>query len=121
MDIFKKQYTVWKLDGRRVPSQTPGAVGESRESAKYYGTVGGRHVSLSADKQAAVKVLRKPLADAELRAFGLADPHATDKAAPLAGHLDAFELHLRAKGDGAVHSGLTLERIRASAGCGGPR
>ena len=74
MNLFKKAYTVWMLHGRKVPAGTAGATTETRQSKKYYGTVRGKHVPLSADRGAAAKMLRKRLGDAELRSVGSVPP-----------------------------------------------
>jgi integrase/recombinase XerC len=119
LNVSKKQYTVWMLNGDRVPARTPGATKETRETENYYGTVGGRRVPLCPDYKAAIRMLRKLLADGELKRVGLADPHADHKSRPLADHIADYATVLRAKGDTETHISLTVQRVTAlTAGCG---
>ncbi|MBY0458909.1 MAG: hypothetical protein K2V38_16345, partial [Gemmataceae bacterium] len=94
--VFRKVTTTWKLNGRKVPPHTPGAEKVSIESGKWYGTVNGKHVPLSRDKQAAQQMLKKLESDAALASVGLADPFAGHRSRPLAEHLDDYAGHLRA-------------------------
>jgi integrase/recombinase XerC len=119
MKPFRKQTTVWRLDGKKVPAGTPGAAKEVIESRKWYGTVRGRHVPLCGDYQSAQRMLKKLQADAELKRVGLADPHGDSKATPLSAHLADFEAHLIGKGNTLAHVAATMRRLRATvAGCG---
>jgi excisionase family DNA binding protein len=116
---FKKQWTVWKLDGKSVRPGTPGAERVKRMSRKWYGTVGGRQVPLSRDKAASQKMLNKLLADVDLASVGLADPYAEHRRRPLAEHLKDYAHALEAKGDTDEHVRLTLGRLRSLfEGCG---
>jgi hypothetical protein len=118
-DVFKKQTTVWRLDGRKVPQGTPGAKKVTLESRKWYGTVNGRQVPLCRDKQAAERMLTKRQADADLASVGLADPFVEGKAIPLVEHLAAYRVALEGKGDTSRHVDLTVSRIRSLLdGCG---
>jgi excisionase family DNA binding protein len=118
-EVFKKQTTVWRLNGRRVPPGTPGAEKDTLESRKWYGTVNGRQVPLCRDKQAAERMLTKRLADAALADVGLADPFLKGKAMPLVDHLVDYRIALEGKGDTSRHVDLTVSRIRALLdGCG---
>jgi len=83
------------------------------ESRNWYGTVGGKHVPLCRDKQAAEQMLRKLETDAALAGVGLADPFAPHKRTPLATHLADYSRHLTAKGDTRDHVTLTTSRVRA--------
>ena len=65
MKPFKKQSVVWRLDGKKVPPGTPGAIKEVTESHKWYGTINRKHVPLCADYQGAVRMLKKLSSDAE--------------------------------------------------------
>ncbi|AMV23318.1 hypothetical protein VT84_02845 [Gemmata sp. SH-PL17] len=109
---FKKQTTVWKLNGKKVAPDTPGAEKITTESAKWYGTVAGRHVPLCRDKQAAERTLRKRETDTALASVGLTNPFAAHRQRPLADHLKDFAAHLRAKGDTEPHIQLTIGRVR---------
>jgi integrase/recombinase XerC len=119
MKPFRKQATVWRLAGKKVPPGTLGATKEVIESRKWYGTVRGRHVPLCGDYQAAQRMLKKLEADAELKRVGLADPHGDSKATPLSAHLVDFEAHLTGKGNTPAHVAATMRRLRgAVGGCG---
>ena len=117
-NVFKKQTTTWKLDGKKVPPKTPGAEKVTIESGKWYGTVNGQQVPLCRDKQAAQRMLRKLEADSALASVGLADPFAEQRLRPLAEHLQDFASHMRAKGDTEPHVEQTVARVLALfAGC----
>lgn len=111
--VFRKQTTVWKLRGKKVPANTPGAKKVTIRSAKWYGTVNGGQIPLCRDKQAADRMLRKLETDGALADVGLADPFAPHRTRPLAEHIEDFAAHLRAKGDTEVHVRLTISRVRA--------
>jgi integrase len=118
-EVFRKQTTVWKAGGKKMPAGTPGAVKVTLTSAKWYGTVGGRHVPLCRDKQAAQRMLRKLETDAAMSDVGLADPFAAHRRRPLADHLTDYAAHLAQKGDTADHVRQTAARVRALFdGCG---
>ena len=110
---FKKQTTAWRLAGKKVPANTLGAEKITTKSAKWYGTVNGRHVPLCRDKQVAERMLRKMEADAGLADVGLSDQFASHRRRPLSEHLKDFASHLRAKGDTESHIELTIARARA--------
>ncbi len=117
--VFKKTTTAWKNAGKRVSPDTPGAVKTVIRSAKWYGTVNGRHVPLCRDKQSAERMLRKLEADQGLASVGLCDPFAAHRRRPLAEHLGDFSAHLRAKGDTEDHVRLSVARVGAILdGCG---
>src|SRR6516225_6911146 len=111
--VFKKQTTVWKLGGKKVPPRTPAAEKVTIESSKWYGTVNGEQVPLCRDKQAAQRMLRKLEADAALASVGLADPFAQQRLRPLSEQLQDFASHLRAKGDTETHIEQTVARVQA--------
>ena len=106
--VFKKQSTAWKLDGKKVPPQTPGAEKVTAESSKWYGTANGKQVPLCRDKQAAQRMLRKLESDVALASVGLVDPFAGQRPRPLSAHLTDFASHLRAKGDTETHIEQTV-------------
>ena len=112
-DVFRKQTTVWKLNGRKVPADSEGAARHVLLSRKWYGTVGGRQVPLCSDKTKAKQILAKLTSDAALASHGLSDPYAECKKQPLAEHLNDFRTALLAKGDTAEHIDLTLTRVCA--------
>ena len=101
--VFKQQVVRWTLGGKRCPAGTPGAVRVAEETKKWYGTVGGKRVALSADKRVATQMLRTLLGDVERQSVGLVDPLAGQKAKPLADHLSDYCDHLTAKGDTPAH------------------
>src|SRR5690242_6505043 len=102
-ELYKKQTTVWRLDGKKVPPGTPGAVKQVLESRKWYGTVNGKATPLSRDKSVAKRMLNRLLADADLDRVGMGDPFAEHRQRPLADHLNDFIADLLAKGDDARH------------------
>ena len=113
-ELYKKQSVRYSTpEGRRCSPDTPGGIRRVELSRKWYGTVRGKSVPLCADKQKALQLLRKRLADAELARHGLADPYADSKKCTLADHLHDFAGSLRAKGDGPRHVALTVSRINA--------
>jgi integrase len=117
--LWKKQKTVYRLDGRPVPTGTPGAVRVTVLSRKWYGTVNGRARPLCADKQGAATMLAKLQTDAALNAVGIGDPFAEHRKRSLADHLNDYAAHLRSKGDTEEHVRLTLGRVRnLFDGCG---
>src|SRR5262245_15920780 len=97
-EVFKKQTTAWRLDGKKVSPGTPGAERVKLQSRKWYGTVNGKHVPLCRDKSAAQRLLNKLLTDAAMRQHGIADPFEAHRKRPLADHLIDFTAALRAKG-----------------------
>ncbi len=117
--VFRKQTTVWRLAGKRVPAGTAGAEKAVVKSRKWYGAIGGRHVPLCKDRRAADQMLAKLEADAALAGVGIVDPFAGHKDRPLAEHLTDYAANLGAKGNTADHVRLTCGRVRALLdGCG---
>ena len=112
-NVFKKQTTAWKLNGKKVAPNTPGAEKVTIESGKWYGTVNNKQVPLCRDKQAAQRMLRKRESDTALASVGLADPFADHRPRPLVEHLKDYACHLRAKGDTENHIEQTVARARA--------
>jgi integrase/recombinase XerC len=118
-DIFKQQVVRFTVDGRRCPAGTPGAVRTVTMSKKWYATVAGKRVPLSADKRVAQQMLRKLLGDAEMKSVGLVDPLAGQKVKPLTVHLADYAHQLTAKGDTPAHVQRTVARVTALLeGCG---
>jgi site-specific recombinase XerD len=113
-ELFKKQIVRWlDSEGKRCAPGTPGATRHAEESRKWYGTVGGKHTPLSADKAAARRMLNRLLTNADLASVGLTDPFADHKQAPLAEHLDDFLAALEAKGDHPRHVEETGRLVRS--------
>jgi len=112
-DLYKKQTTVWKLNGKKVAAETPGAARHVIKSKKWYGTVRGKPTPLSADKTVAQRMLRQLQAKADLAGVGLADPYADHRKRPVADHLDDFRASLVAKGDTRDHVEQLTARCRA--------
>ncbi|HQR44354.1 MAG TPA: hypothetical protein PLX97_16775, partial [Gemmatales bacterium] len=98
MELFKKKFTTWKLNGKRVPAGTVGAEKVVIESTKYYAKLNGKQIPLSADKDVARKKLRKLAGDAELRGVGLVDPFEPHRNKPLEDHLKDYDAILNGKG-----------------------
>ncbi len=118
-DVFRQQIVRYTLNGRRCKPDTPSAVRTVTSSKKWYGTVNGKRVPLSADKRVAGQMLRKLLGDAELQAVGLIDPLAGHKAKPLAGHLTDYSAFLAGKASKPKHVAQTGRLITAVlSGCG---
>jgi integrase/recombinase XerD len=115
-DLFKKQITEWKLDGRRVPPGTPGAKKVTRESRKWYGTVNGRQVPLCRDKAAAGKMLNKLQTDAAMGAIGMGDPFVKSKKRPLRDHIDEWERDMLSRGRTEKHAATSASRVRRVVG-----
>jgi hypothetical protein len=88
-------------DGKRVTSNTPGAVRSERRSKTWYGryTDGNgklQRVPLSESKETARRMLNKLRGDAELASVGIVDPFAEDRKRPLLEHLEDFRHYLKA-------------------------
>ena len=120
-DVFKKQVVRWTLNGQRCPAGTPGATKETEKTKGYYGWIGGRAVKLGEDgidKRTAGHLLTNLLNAGSLKAAGLTDPFADQKATTLAAHIADYAHHLEGKGDTPEHVKQTGDRIRAVfAGC----
>jgi len=117
-DVFRKQSTGYKLNGKPVPKGTPGAAAVTRQSKKWYGTVAGKHVPLSTDKQAARQLLAAFQTEAAKRSAGIGDPFAAHAPVPLVDHLEAWRADLIAKGTTVRHAALVTQRCKAAfAGC----
>jgi integrase len=112
-DVYKQQTTVWRLDGRKVPAGTPGAIKVTTKSRKWYGTVNGEKTPLCADKAVARRMLNKMLADADLDRAGMGDVYVEHRRRPLSDHLADFQTALSAKGGSRQHVTLTVARIRS--------
>ncbi|HEY7308397.1 MAG TPA: tyrosine-type recombinase/integrase [Gemmataceae bacterium] len=112
-ELYKKQTTVWRLEGKKVSPGTPGAVRETIDSRKWYGTVNGKATPLSRDKAVAAKMLRKLLGDADLAGVGLVDPFAEHRKNPLTDHLKGFRTAMEGKGGTPKHVDLTMTRLLA--------
>jgi len=112
-EVFKQQTTVWRLNGKKVLPGTPGAVKETIESRKWYGTVNGKKSPLSADKSVARRMLNRLLADADLDRVGMGDAFAEYRCCPLGNHLADFQTALTAKGGSKQHVTLTIARIQS--------
>ncbi len=113
-ELRKKQIIRWiGPDGKRCKPGTPGATKHVEESRKWYGTVDGKPVALSADKSTAAKMLRRLQSKADEASVGLIDPCEPHKNRKLADHLEDFKGALEAKGDTPFHVGLVIARVRA--------
>jgi integrase len=105
-------------DGKRVTSETPGAVRTERRGKTWYGryTDGSgklQRVPLSESKTTAQRMLNKLVGDAELASVGIVDPFAEDRHTPLLEHLEDFRRYLKAKGNTPGHVGQTYSRAKA--------
>jgi integrase len=132
MNLYKQQITTYTLpdgsyrtpDGKRVTSETPGAVAHKSESAKWYGTIGNKKVPLHESLEAARKLFKMK-----------SGQHAIDKELPeearqkklmkdqldrsLAEHLQDYRRCLEAENAGATHVERSIARIEALLdGCG---
>ena len=117
-DLFKKTTTTFQIDGRRVPTGTPGAVRVTQVSKKWYGTINGKQMPLCRDKAAARTMFNKLLTDDALAGVGIVDPYADHRKRPLADHLADYAAELERRGNSADHVRQTLGRVRALfAGC----
>ena len=118
-ELYKQTTVCWRLDGKRVPAGTPGAVKVAVKSRKWYGTIDGVKTPLSVDKAVAARMLNRLRADADLRRAGMADPFADHRRRPLREHLADYVADLHARGDDARHVAIVSSRLRALlAGCG---
>jgi integrase len=140
MASLVKPWIVRHLDaeGRRVPSDTPGARVVKERADKWYGTgvpgwPKGKRVPLATHKATALALLNKMVQDAMLGRAGLLDAFGVHRARPLtdlrrddakdtehdAGHLGDYMRALAAKGNGAAYVEQAAGRIRAAVtGCG---
>src|SRR4051794_768337 len=110
-DLFKKQTTVWRLNGKKVPPGTPGATKEVIASRKWYGTVKGKATPLSADKTVAKRILAKLTTDEDLAGAGLAALYADHKKKPLAEHLQDYRRELEARNNAPRYVADVISRL----------
>lgn len=102
--------------GQRCAADAPGAIRSVEKSAKYYGRVRGRSVSLCSDYSRSKRMLAEMLDNDAYRKAGLIEPRQTGR--PLLAHLEDFEQALRT-GNTVAYVKLVLGRLRAiAAGCG---
>ncbi len=113
MDLFKRQSTRWILEGKRVKPATPGAAKVIIESKKWYVSIKGKPLPLSADKSIAVRMARKLAGDAELRSIGLADPFEEHRIRPIEEHIRDYRAFLESKENSRVHVDRVVQRLRA--------
>jgi integrase/recombinase XerC len=125
MDLFRQTTVVYELHGKRVKKETPGAVKRTIESKKWYATIKnefGKRVNfpLSTDKRAAQAMLGKELSRIERKKAGVKTVEDfEDDVQPIDPLLDAYEAHLKAKGNAETYVSLTMSRLRETiAGCG---
>jgi hypothetical protein len=118
-ELFKKQTTVWRRDGVKVPPGTPGATKEVIESRKWYATIKGKATPLSTDKTVAKRMLAKLTTDADLAGVGLTDPYAVHRKRPLLEHLEDYRRELEARDNAPRYVSAVISRLAMLlSGCG---
>ena len=118
MSLFKHKKTVYLLDGIQVPARTTGAKRTVQASKKWYARVRFedgklKNIPLSSDKKAAQVMYSELLRKIEHRKSGIltsADEQAQEPLKPL---LDAYERHLKAKGNVATYVELAVSRLES--------
>ncbi len=115
--VFRKKTTVWRLEGRKVPADTPGATKETIASRKWYGYVPQKNgkrkaVALCTDKQKSQQMLNKMLTDVAMGKHGMNDSFQHHRSTTLHQHLEAWQADLSAKGRTDKHSSLSASRVR---------
>lgn len=119
MDLFKKSIITWKLDGRRVPAGTAGAIRFVSETEKYYAKLNGKHIPLAADKDTSRKMFQKLSGDAALRSVGLVDPYEQHRNKPIGQHVEEYRAIIENKGNTKKHVIETINRLDVIfKGCG---
>jgi integrase len=104
-------------DGRQVAKGTAGATKVKQRAKKWYGqfTDGDgrrRRVPLCTDKAAARQMLATIEREVQRGRAGLDDGFAGHRKAPIRGHIDGYEEHLRGKGVCDEHRKETLRRLK---------
>lgn len=126
MELFHQKTVVYvDANGKRVKKDTPGATAKTIVSKKWYATVknekGKReNVPLSTDKRAARVMLDKLLTRIERKKAGVKSVEDFEEDIhPLDPLLNAYEAHLRAKGNVESYVSLVMSRLRETVeGCG---
>lgn len=127
--MYRNTTTIWRLNGAKVPSETPGATRTKVVSKKWYCSVNGRAVALHENKATALSMVRKMEADA---VAGRLDPLTRAKRVKLdialltqyAAHLESAGLHPDYKknqlaGAKRIIEGMGLRTAADLIGCGG--
>lgn len=100
--LSKIAYTYWMLDGKRVPTGTPGAVKAQEESRKWYGVWREgkklRKVPLSTDRDVAQAMLGDLLRNRELGKANMVDPRKHHLERPVNEHVAEYLAHIRMEG-----------------------
>ena len=122
-EVFRKKITRYRLNGKVVSRDTPGAVKTTEQTAKYYGEwtdARGKRKSkaLSRDKSIARQMLARIMREVEREKAGLTDSTAQHQSRPLSDHLADFRAVLEERGNTAAHVQLHISRIqRILTGC----
>lgn len=92
--LQKIVYTYWKLDGKRVPAGTPGAVKVKEESAKWYMVwwEGGKlnKKAMSTDRDVAQTMMGDRLRERELGRGQMVDPRKRHLERPILEHFEEY-------------------------------
>lgn len=118
--LFRQPTVEYWLEGRRVPSGTPGAEKQRKLSKKWYakikdGTTGRwRAVPLSTDLGVARKMRARLTLGEEAARAGVVDPLARHQGDPVRDYLDPFMQFLRdVQQDGERHVADTVRQVEA--------
>lgn len=117
MKLWKKTTTRTVLDGKRVPSGTPGASKIRTQSPKWYGVLkradGNRQeIPLTHDETSSRTLLARLQTEQDrLKALGLTD-RSKERLKPLPALIEGYHEYLASKGSTARHVSLTIQRIQ---------
>ncbi len=100
--LQKIAYTYWMLDGKRVPTGTPGAVKVQEESRKWYGVWREgkklKKVPLSRDRSVAQAMLGDLIRRRELGKANMLDPREHHLNRAIGEHVAEYLAHIRMEG-----------------------
>jgi integrase len=118
VNVWRKQTTRYRLNGKNVPKTTAGAARHVIESKRFYATVKTiqgktKQIPLAEDRKASLALLRRLQTEADRqRAVGV-DRYTIHRERPLLELLDAYAAHLRAKENTPDHVKTTTQRCRS--------
>lgn len=117
MKLWKKTSTRTVLDGKRVPSGTPGATKVRTQSPRWYGALKRadgirQEIPLTHDEKSSQTLLARLQTEQDrLKALGLTD-RSKERLKPLPALIEGYREHLMSKGGTSRHVSLTVQRIQ---------
>ncbi len=113
MNLFKKTWSIWTIDGKRVPKGTPGATLTRNTSKKWHVSIDKKHIPLHGDKKVAREMAAQLLGKKAAGTLGVVvSDKDDDRRKPLAPLTEEWGSAVGLKGTSADQVALLLTRVR---------